>query len=1165
MKNILIFILLTSMLFSRAQTKTTFFEVSEKQNVYFENQFKNFKSKSKEEQKTINKAYKKYIRWHTFWHNRIDKNGFYDNYKKELYKNTSVSKLQSRNTNIENNFSNVDWNIIGPTNYPGGLDQIGLIGMGRITAIVVDPNNRNHVYIGAMAGGIWETYNLNGANTNWTCLTNNIPIGTVSDLKISNNTLFATSSDSNAISGGVGNFGLGVIKKGLNETEWTVSNEKFSSGKLAFSNKNTNIIYAIGTKRVYKSYNFGDSWVQLSSPFPTIEDSHFLLSDIEINPNNDNKVIISGRNSRWVGTSNQYNTLVFKTEDGGDSWHNLTDDVETLINDEITNISSPETLVNLQLLHSNGGRVNNISLSMHKGTIYIGLKTFNEMNYFIKLDNNWNILTLINTYGSNSFGYRTDSMIHIFKVLDNNTIIVGARKLYLIKNDIHQINRLDPNYSVLHQDIRSIDYNKETGRLLVGTDGDINVSYDSNNNFNFNSFSNISGNLNLFLSFNMSYININGNRTVRIGNQDTGYYRSDNTGNGWNGWNRSGPFGEGRIFADHQDPNIVYYFRGRSVKKSLNGGSSTNYTNVYIGDYGISPFEINPNNSNEIVFDNRTHWSKYHLSITRDKLASHHDISNGNNDLKFGINLAVKISKSNSSVCYLARKTNLLSAAGINNKIFKSTNIDANYSSIAFTDISNNLRNLDNQILDNAYITDIEVDDFNENNIWISFGNLEEGKKVYHSTNGGITWENISGNLPNVPANVMQYDAINNNLYLGTDYGVYFYDSKSRLWSRYGNNLPIAVITELEIDNDVKEIIASTHGRSVWVSKLQNCRNYVVNTNEVWSRDRNICGDLIINSDKQLTIYGSNIKVNNIILKKGASLIVNDGSNIISNYYNSMNEDFNTNIIVNYKAVFNLEHSNIYNFDIDIKSKGGINLSGNNNLTHSKINVYSNGIFRQYSNSNISLNDESSKINLFENYILENISIFQNTSRIDEIDFSGNGSVNVLHSNTISIQNETLNNGKYNFDADYHIQTSDFNVNQNATVNLKAGKSILLNPNTNIKSRSFKAFIDSPDLTIYNRQDDVNEVTDILIENSKESLETDSAYEIKVFPNPIQDLLNIQCEKEFQWYIYTSTGNVYLKGHNSEVINTSSFPKGVYLFKAIFNNENITLKKIMKN
>jgi hypothetical protein len=58
------------------------------------------------------------------------------------------------------------WRPLGPGEIPGGqtYGASRVTVSGRIAAIAVDPSNRNHVLVGAAAGGVWESTN---GGTSW--------------------------------------------------------------------------------------------------------------------------------------------------------------------------------------------------------------------------------------------------------------------------------------------------------------------------------------------------------------------------------------------------------------------------------------------------------------------------------------------------------------------------------------------------------------------------------------------------------------------------------------------------------------------------------------------------------------------------------------------------------------------------------------------------------------------------------------------------------------------------------------------------------------------------------------------------------------------------------------------------------------------------------------
>ena len=84
---------------------------------------------------------------------------------------------------------------------------------------------------------------------------------------------------------------------------------------------------------------------------------------------------------------------------------------------------------------------------------------------------------------------------------------------------------------------------------------------------------------------------------------------------------------------------------------------------------------------------------------------------------------------------------------------------------------------------------------------------------LWKTTNGGATWLDISGNLPDIPVN----DVILNNgrIVLATDLGVVVSANGGASWSRLGGNLPYTTVMDLTLGPDGL-VYAATHGRGIW-------------------------------------------------------------------------------------------------------------------------------------------------------------------------------------------------------------------------------------------------------------------------------------------------------------------------------------------------------------
>ena len=81
-------------------------------------------------------------------------------------------------------------------------------------------------------------------------------------------------------------------------------------------------------------------------------------------------------------------------------------------------------------------------------------------------------------------------------------------------------------------------------------------------------------------------------------------------------------------------------------------------------------------------------------------------------------------------------------------------------------------------------------------------------------------------NLPALPVNCIVYQGgANDDLYIGTDIGVYYKDNTMTEWVPFNNGLPNVIVNELEIHYSEGTISAATYGRGVWESPLNTISN----------------------------------------------------------------------------------------------------------------------------------------------------------------------------------------------------------------------------------------------------------------------------------------------------------------------------------------------------
>lgn len=125
-------------------------------------------------------------------------------------------------------------------------------------------------------------------------------------------------------------------------------------------------------------------------------------------------------------------------------------------------------------------------------------------------------------------------------------------------------------------------------------------------------------------------------------------------------------------------------------------------------------------------------------------------------------------------------------------------------------------------VLPNRYIAGLTVDSANPAHVyaiyngysrrWIPGGGLGT---VFESTDGGATWRNVSGNLPDAPGNGLAI--VGGKLVLGTDIGLFVANAATPTkWSRV-DALPNVVVDNVRnLPGSKNGVVVATHGRGIW-------------------------------------------------------------------------------------------------------------------------------------------------------------------------------------------------------------------------------------------------------------------------------------------------------------------------------------------------------------
>jgi hypothetical protein len=139
-------------------------------------------------------------------------------------------------------------------------------------------------------------------------------------------------------------------------------------------------------------------------------------------------------------------------------------------------------------------------------------------------------------------------------------------------------------------------------------------------------------------------------------------------------------------------------------------------------------------------------------------------------------------------------------------------------------------------------VASIEPSRFSEGRAYVAFDGHrsdDDEPHVYVTEDFGNSWKSLRSNLPPSPlggegtrvrgstgsTRVLREDVKNPDLlFLGTEFAVLVSLDRGASWDRLNNNLPTVAIHELAIHPTTGEMVAATHGRSLWVLDITALR-----------------------------------------------------------------------------------------------------------------------------------------------------------------------------------------------------------------------------------------------------------------------------------------------------------------------------------------------------
>ena len=677
---------------------------------------------------------------------------------------------ESREMKNSSKLFDYTWEFAGPTN-------IG----GRITDIESHPNSPETIYLGAATGGVWKTTD-NGSN--WEFMFDDVDLISIGDIAIDpndENVIYAGTGEANSSSYSF--LGNGIYKSYNGGESWEHSGLDLSAyiGRIVVDYDNSDRVFAAvcgnlftpsEERGVYRSLDAGETWERMLFVNDTVA-----AIDLVQHPENPD-ILYAAMWERTRGLEYRHSfgegSGIWKSTDGGDTWVEMTNGLPT-------------------------GDVGRPGLAIAKSNpevLYAFYDMPNQEVGVYKTQNGGSSWTQVNDgqlYGMNSsFGWYFGQV----RVHPEDEDMVWTLGQYMYKSSNGGSSWAEGASWSVHVDHHAMYFDDVNNRILLGNDGGL--YYSLNNGSSWTKINNLP-----FTQFYAMDIDFQNPDRLIGGTQDNNTIMTNN--GGLNNWEAI-LGGDGMYcLIDYSNPNVIYAeYQWGNLYKSTNGGNSMDYIGWNWSEDRINwsaPLAMDPVNSSILYFGSYRVWKSTNGGSSWNDVSG--DITKGI-DQYFHTVTTIAVSPVNNNIVIAGTGDGL---------IHVSTNAGASW------------ENITNDFPD-RWITKVIADPFDENTIYATISGFrwdEQLAHVYKSTDLGETWENISGNLPELPVNDIVLDPMHiGYIYIGTDAGVFFTNNGGLEWTILSDGLPSVAVVAMKIHNPSRTLVVATYGVSMYKLNLDD-------------------------------------------------------------------------------------------------------------------------------------------------------------------------------------------------------------------------------------------------------------------------------------------------------------------------------------------------------
>jgi photosystem II stability/assembly factor-like uncharacterized protein len=688
----------------------------------------------------------------------------------------------------------VQWTALGPA----PVVASGNLSTGRIAAVAAHPTDANTIYVATAGGGVWKTVD---GGVNWRPLTDmqaTLFMGAIALAPSNPDIIYAGTGEANygpsklALVRENVYSGRGILKSTDAGATWALLGSglfyRRTISRIVIDPHDANTVYVAvgalavnglpGDTGIWKSTDGGATWNQMIHGIASFSDND-AVSDLAMDPSNSQHLFAAVGTPGGSGANGIYQTF-----DSGATW--------SVVGNFPTGAMDP-ALGRISLAIAPSSPQTMFAVAARAGSNATLLRMVKSTDAGVT----WTTVTTLPSYYMGPYGDYNNSLA--IDPSNPNTVYAGGEQ-YIERSLDGGLtwSNIEMGSNAPHDDHHAIAFDA-AGRYLDGGDGGI-WRLDNASPARWHD---LNGTLNTIQFMGIALDPTNAD--IAYGGSQDNFTEKFTDNYAWNAL-LGGDGGFTRV--DFASPSTVYMTYQYSVgsiflvrSDQAGNNSATKTTGINTSDPGnfYVPYLIDPANSNRLLLGtNRV----YETLNRADRWTPISKPFVGGWTVDNVID-SVAAAASDSDTIYAA-------AGG---HVFVTHDHGASWMESNPTVPRPDLR-----------FTDIYVDSYNASLAYVVAANYSDvtgGGHVWVTTDGGGTWTDISGNLPDEPVWSIAVLRGQDILYVGAEDGVYISSDGGMAWDRAGQGLPHVQVRQLELNMGLGILAAATHGRGLWELEIQ--------------------------------------------------------------------------------------------------------------------------------------------------------------------------------------------------------------------------------------------------------------------------------------------------------------------------------------------------------